>query len=280
MTYKKLQAYLLCTCLAIAFVGAQETAEKSTEKSKRFTMALLLGNGTILSTPSVPASPSSTDWSVTGEAPYASGISDFNALTNMIGAEFRYFVSERVALKLNGSGSFRNTPAQENVQGVTPATSGAIDSESPNAGWIPNYNATVMDNSITGNAAIGLEFHFKSTGKVSPYWGIMIPASYTRRSMYDPTVTVNMQNPSLSSAVKITDVGVRHVEQVGFGGQLVLGGDYNFTESLYLGFEIKPVSYIYAFNTKFPAPGLETRSADSHSYGFFTQPILKIGMKF
>lgn len=276
MTYKKMQTFLLCTLLTIVTITAQESAEKS----KRFTMAVIFGNGTLLSEPTVPSSPTADDWTVTGEAPYASGISDVNSLANMIGAEFRYFVSKRVALRLSGNGSFRNTPAQDNVQGITPATSGAIDTESPNAGWIPNYDATVMNNSITGNAAIGLEFHFKSTSKASPYWGVMIPATYTRRSLYDPTVIVDMQNPSLSSAVRITDVGTRHVEQIGFGGQIILGGDYNFTESLYISFEIKPVSYIYGFNIKIPAQGLESRSADTHSFGFFAQPVLKLGMRF
>jgi hypothetical protein len=276
MTHFKWQAFMLCIFLSVSTLVAQQ----SPEKSSRFTLALILGNGTLLSEPKVPASPTVTDWTVTGEAPYVSGISDNNSLVNMIGVEFRYFVSKRVAIRVSGNGRYRNTPAQENVQGITPATSGAIDPESSSAGWIPNYSATVMDNSITGNVALGLEFHFKGTPKVSPYWGIMIPATYTRRSLYDPTVTVDMLDPDMSDAIQITDVSTRHVEQIGFGGQLVLGSDYYFSESLYLSFEIKPVSYIYGFNIKYPAQGLETRSADTHAIGIFSQPLLKIGMRF
>lgn len=248
--------------------------------TKKFSGAILFGNGIYLSEPIVPASPGTNDWTVDGYAPVASGISSFNSITNMIGAEFRYFVSNKIALKFNGSGIFRNTPARDNIPGVTPATSGAVDPSSPSAGWIPNYAATVMDNSLNVNVSVGVERHFTSSSKLSPYCGIMVPFCYARHSQYDPTVTVDMSKPTLDNAVNITDVGIRHIEQIGFGGQLVSGADYNLSESLFIGLEIKPVSYLYAYNIKYPAPGLETRKADSHTWGFFTQPVFKIGIRF
>lgn len=275
MKYKKLQLIILCCFMGVSIVYAQDEGS-----SKKFSGAILFGRNVYLSDPILPTSPGATDWTVSGEAPYASGISTINDLTNMIGAEFRIFVSEKVALKFNGSGIFRNTPAVENVQGVTPTTSGAVDPASPSAGWIPNYAATVMDNSFNANISIGGEYHFKSVPKLSPYIGIMIPVCYGRRSQYDPTATVDVNQPTLNNAVKITDVGVRHIEQIGFGGQLVFGADYNLSESLFIGFEIKPLCYIYAYNVKYPAPGLETRSADTHTLGIFSQPVIKLGVRF
>jgi len=275
MKYKILQVFTLCMLLGVGTLQAQ-----SEGGSKKFSGAILFGNGIYLAEPSVPSSPGTADWTVSGEAPYASGISTNNQLTNMIGAEFRYFVSNKFALKLNGSGIFRNTPAADNVTGVTPTTSGAVDPNSPSAGWIPNYAATVMDNSLNVNVSVGGEFHIATGTKVSPYVSVMVPFAYGRRSQYNPTATVDITKPTLDAAVSIADVGVRHIETIGFGGQLVFGADYNLTESLFIGLEIKPVSYLYAYNTKFPAPGLETRSADTHTYGFFTQPVFKIGVNF
>jgi len=274
MKYKILQLFTLCIILGVSTLSAQDEGG-----SKKFSGAILLGNSILLAEPTVPASPGIADWSVNGYAPSANGISSLNSITNMIGAEFRLFVSDNIALKLNGSGIYRNTPHRDNVPGITPATSGAVDPASPNAGWIPNYDATVMDNSFNANVSVGGEFHF-SSANLSPYVGLMIPFCYGRRSLYDPTATVDMNQANLGNAVKIADVGARHIEQIGFGGQLIFGADYNLSESLFLGIEIKPVSYIYALNTKYPAPGLETRSADSHTFGFFTQPVLKIGFKF
>ena len=275
MKYKILQAFTLCTLLCVSTLYAQTEGS-----SKKFSGAILFGNGIYLAEPAVPSLPGAIDWTVSGEAPYASGITSNNQLTNMIGAEFRYFVSNNFAFKFNGSGIFRNTPAADNVTGVTPNTSGAVDPTSPSAGWIPNYAATVMDNSLNVNVSIGGEFHIATGSKVSPYVAVMVPFCYGRRSQYDPTATVDVPKGTIDAAVKITDVGVRHIETIGFGGQLVFGADYNLTESFFIGLEIKPVSYLYAFNTKYPAPGLETRSADSHTYGFFTQPVFKIGVRF
>jgi hypothetical protein len=276
MKYKKLQIFILCTLLGVGTLFAQKDGG-----FKRFSCAILFGNGAYLTEPIVPASPGLSDWTVSGEAPTASGISSLNDVTNIAGAEFRIFTSEKFAFKFNGYGIYKNTPAQDNVTGVTPATSGAVDPASPNAGWIPNYAATVMDNSLNANVSVGCEIHFTGDTKLSPFIGIMVPFCYGRRSVYDPTATVDMTK-SLNdpTAVTITDVGTRHIEQIGFGGQLVFGADYNLSESFYLGLEIKPVSYLYAYNIKYPAPGLETRSADTHIYGFFTQPILKLGFKF
>ena len=277
MKYKKLQIFALCTLMGVGALSAQD---HEGSKTKKFSGAILFGRGIYLAEPTVPASPTSTDWNVSGEAPSVVGISSQNELTNMIGAEFRYFLSNKVALKFNGSGIFKNTPAQENVAGVTPATSGALDASSPSAGWIPSYAATVMDNSLNVNVSLGAEYHFNSANKLSPYVGLMVPFCYGRRSVYDPTVTVDITKSDVGSAVTITDVGNRHIEQIGFGGQFVLGADYDLSESLFIGLEIKPVSYLYAYNIKYPAPGLETRKADTHAFGFFTQPVFKIGFRF
>jgi len=261
----------LCTLLGVSTLYAQ-----SEDGSKKFSMAILFGNGIYLAEPAIPNSPGGADWTISGEAPYASGISNNNQLTNMIGAEFRYFVSSKFALKFNGSGIFRNTPAADNVTGVTPATSAAVDPNSPSAGWIPNYSATVMDNSLNVNVSLGGEYYIATGSKVSPYVGVMVPFAYGRKSQYNPTANVDM----VTGLATIADVGTRHIETIGFGGQLVFGADYNISENFYLGLEIKPVSYLYAYNTKFPAPGLETRGADTHTYGFFTQPVFKIGVRF
>jgi len=277
MKYKVLSLFILFGLAGVCSLRAQDEGDA---KTKKFSGAILFGRGVYLSEPTVPASPGVNDWTVSGEAPYAEGISTQNELTNMIGAEFRYFLSSKVALKLNGSGIFRNTPARENVQGVTPATSGAVDASSPSAGWIPNYAATVMNNTINLNVSVGVEYHFVSTSKLSPYLAVMVPVCYGRSSQYDPTVSVNTAKSDVSDAVTITDVGNRHIEQIGFGGQLVAGADYNLTESLFLGLEIKPVSYLYAYNIKYPAPGLESRKADTHTWGFLTQPVFKIGFRF
>jgi len=264
MKYKYLSFFVLLA-LSTCYVVAQDSGSK-------FSVSILFGKGQTLSGNNIPASPTTNGWSVNGLAPSASGISFENSLVNMTGAEFRYFVVENIAIKLSGSGIMRNTPMQENIPGVI---EGNI-----NAAWIPDYEATKAENSFDANLSLGGEYHFKMANKLSPYLGVAIPFCYSRYSQYDPTAIVDITNPDIEQAVKITDVGMRHIEALGFGGQIVSGADYSLSESLYLGFEIKPFSYLYAINTKYPAPGLEARSADSHTFGFFTQPVLKLGIRF
>jgi hypothetical protein len=277
MKYKILYIFTLCLFLGAGTINAQNEG-----KAKKFSGAILFGNGVYLNPPQATWSPWWGDWNVSGEAPYASGISnDYNQLTNMIGAEFRYFVTDKIALKFNGSGIIRNTPAVDNVPGVTPSTNPLIPYGSGNAaGWIPNYDATVMNNSFNVNMSVGAEYHIATTAKLSPYVSVMIPFSYGRSSQYDPTSNVNVNQANPDEAVTIADVGVRHTELIGFGGQFVCGADYNLTESLFIGLEIKPVSYLYAYNTKYPGPGLDSRSAATSTFGFFTQPVFKLGVRF
>jgi len=278
MKYKILYVLTLCLFIGTGTINAQ-TEEKP--KPKKFSGAILFGNGVYLANPTAPSSPSGNDWNVSGEAPVASGISNTdNQLTNMIGAEFRYFVTNKIALKFNGSGIIRNTPAVDNVPGTTPATTASVDPASPNASWIPTYNATKMNNSFNVNMSVGAEYHIATTAKLAPYVAVMVPFSYGRSSEYDPTYNVNVEAATIDQAVTIADVGVRHTEMVGFGGQFVCGADYNLTESMFIGVEIKPVSYLYAYNTKYPGPGLESRDAATHTVGFFTQPVFKIGFRF
>ena len=264
MKYKILYVFTLCMFLGTCTIYAQNEG-----KAKKFSGAILFGNGIYLAEPAVPGSPTANDWTIAGEAPYASGISSDNQLTNMIGAEFRYFVTDKIALRFNGSGIIRKTPAFDYVEGLTPATSEIVDPAS-SAGWVPNYAATVMNNTLNINVSVGGEYHFATIAKLSPFVGVTVPFCYGRNSQYDPTVIGD----------KITDVGSRHIETIGIGSQLIAGADYNLTESVFVGLEIKPVSYLYAYNTKYPGPGLETRSAANHTLGFFTQPVFKLGVRF
>ncbi len=272
--YLMLGAFLLCLAGGVL---AQEDPEEEAYVgggSLKFSGAILFGNSNFLTSGlTIPGSPGSTYWNVSGQAPYANTVSNNNAITNMIGAEARVFVTDDIAIRLNGGAVVRNTPARDNV----PAT---IDPNSPNVTWIPNYNAVIGDNRFDANFNIGGEYHLVKKGKLSGYVGASIPFNYARWSQYNPTVVVNSNNGVAPATVTITDVATRHVEMVGFGFQLLAGADYNFTNGFYMGLEIKPFSYLYAFNRKFPAPGLPSLGADTHTYGYFVQPMFKMGFMF
>lgn len=236
-----------------------------------FTIAIQLGKGNFYNGGlTVPNSPGSNYWVVPGNAPYANVINEnYNSLVNMVGVESRYFFNETWAIKISGGAIIRDTPARDNIPGY-------IDPELDNVTWIPDYNAVIMDNELKANVVIGGEYHFKTKfDRVSPYLGVSAPFYYSRHSQYNPTVISHD-----SGDVTITDISVRHVELMAFGGQLVGGVDFYLAKGFYTGFEIKPASYLYSVSAKYPVSGVEPLKADNHTYSFFTQPYFKLGFMF
>jgi hypothetical protein len=56
--------------------------------------------------------------------------------------------------------------------------------------------------------------------------------------------------------------------------------DYYVADGMFIGFEFKPISYIYTYARKFPAPGLEMLESDAHTWAFFNQIYFKLGFNF
>jgi len=238
-------------------------------------VAVLFGRGNFLNAGlTVPSAPTPS-WTVPGSAPYANTVDpNENPVTNIVGAEIRYFLSGNLALKLSGGAIMRNTPSQANVPGY-------IDPSTPNSGWIPAYASVEADNRLDANVNLGLEKHFTTRYiRLFPYLGVTVPFYYARRTLYDPTIIYpDPTAPDPDDQVTV-DVGTRSAEIVGLGGQLVAGVDYYLMEGLYFGFELKPVSYVYAYSNKVAAPGLESAKADNSTISFFSQTFIKLGFRF
>lgn len=221
--------------------------------------------------PSAPGADAS--WTVPGTAPYNNTVdANHNETSNIVGVELKYFLTDKFAIRASGGGIVRHTPARTNVPGF-------INADAPNATWIPAYASVESDNSVEANFSLGGEIQFTSqSNRLFPYVGIAIPFYYSRKSLYDPTIIAVEEGMGLTDPV--VDVGMRHVEIVGMGGQFVAGVDFYLLEGLFFGIEVKPASYVYAFNTKVAAPGLEAGQADNHSFSFFSQTFLKLGFRF
>ena len=83
-----------------------------------FTAQMLFGTGAYLNSPYQSVS-SSGATVIHGEGPYVNDISsNSNSVTNMIGAEFRYYTSDKFAIRISGGAILRNTPYVINTPGV------------------------------------------------------------------------------------------------------------------------------------------------------------------
>ncbi len=229
-----------------------------------FTAAMVFGRGAFLNGGLVVPSSYS---SVSGAAPYANNVdANDNNITNMVGAEGRYYATNKFAITLSGGAIWRNTPEQLAIPAVVDVNNVTI---------IPAYEAVVADERIDARVSIGGQWLFNTKNdRLFPYIGFALPFDYARRSQFDPTVTVDGQN------VTITDLGARHVEITAFGVQAVAGVDYYVAKDVFFGFDIKPVSYTYAYSVKTPGPGLFDLEADTNTLSFFAQFSFKLGFKF
>ncbi len=278
-----MKRYMILTVMLFAALGglfAQDTKESApsfTPEAGDFSGAILLGRGNFLNsglTVPQPVGYYGSSWYVSGQAPYNNTVDvNNNSISNIVGAEMRYFLTSNMALKLSGGAILRNTPAVSNIPGVA-------DPNAPNSSYLPNYRAVPADNQTDINVNLGYEYHFATKyNRLSPYAGVTIPFYYGRRSQYDPTIDLyNNSNPDDPNF--ILDIGLRHGEQLGFGAQAVAGVDYYLMEGFYFGFEVKPISYVYARSTQFPAPGLPSWTGENTSFSFFSQTFLKIGFRF
>ncbi|AMC11430.1 hypothetical protein Lupro_09210 [Lutibacter profundi] len=275
-----MKKYIILGVLLIVFTTVGMNAQNKDSKCKAdssvvtvkyapekgdFTTAMVFGRGAYLNGGLVVPSSYS---SVSGAAPYANDVdANSNSITNMVGAEGRYYIKDNFAITLNGGAILRNTPYQLAIPAVTDGNGVLI---------IPAYNAVVADERVDVSVSIGGQWLFKTKNdRLFPYLGFALPFDYARRSQYDPTVTVDNQGNA-----NIVDLGARHVDITAFGIQAIAGVDYYIAKDVFFGFDIKPVSYSYAISVKTPGPGLYNLEADTNTVSFFAQFSFKLGFKF
>jgi outer membrane protein W len=256
-----MKKYIFLTLLIIASMSsqAQDTIETAVIKEiaykptkKQFTVGINLGRGTFIS----GGSAMSFNNTVSGQPTYNSVDLNSNSAMNMIGAEVRYFLSSKWALSLSGGLAFSNTPASINI---------------PAVGTLPAYDAVVEDIRLDISYSVGALYFFdyKKNNRLMPYLGFLVPVNHSNRSTFNPTVDAN-GTPNLGAAT---------VEVSGVGLQAVAGVDYFLTENIYFGLSIKPMSFMFINNTRYPAPGLFSRKVSNTSMSSFVQPLLRIGFK-
>lgn len=225
-------------------------ASEFAPKKGDFTAAMVFGRGAYLNGGlSVPSS----NANVPGDGPYANDISaNDNRITNMVGAEFKYYTSSKFAITARGGAILRYTPEQLGI---------------PAVGSIPGYDAVVARENAAISFELGGQWILKTKNdRLFPYIGFGLPFDYARASEFDPTPLV--------------DEGPRHAEITSYGVQAVAGVDYYVLKDVFLGFDINPISYAYSVSKKSPGSGLMDLKADTDTVSFFAQFSFKVGFKF
>jgi outer membrane protein W len=265
-------------------------------KAGDITGSILFGKGHFLAAPNVPDVPgTNTNWTVSGQTPYANTVSgNENYMSNMVGFETSYFVTDRIAITLSGGAIMRQTPGLQNVQyyyldqfsssdyGNTTNILSGNDPNSSNAAWIPQYGSVVEKKDIETNLNLGGKYYFPSSRfkRVFPYVGATLNYYYSLRQEYDPSIYYMNSSSATGTGgtgMLVYDIGVRTAAIQGMGAQAVAGVDVYVVPGVYVGLSTRPASYLYTWSDKIPAPGMESLQAESSTLAFFAQTFFKVG---
>ena len=267
---KKLLLITLLFSASFVAVAQEETQEETQEevqennnyrpKKGSYTVSILMGRGNHINEGSTYIGSS---FAVSGQAPSVNTIStNDNSVVNMAGVEGKYFIEDKMAISLTGAFTFRSTPSAVNIPSVTDASGVTV---------MPGYNSVIGEDRYDAHLAVGLQWYLKlKSPKLIPYVGFSLPFDYARTSTFDPTVNLNGNTVPL---------GLKHIELFGIGVQGVAGLDYYLSEDLFIGFDVKPLSYNYVMNSKKPQAGAIGRRAKNSTLSFFGQYFFKIGFK-
>ncbi len=253
-----------------------ENTEQKTEQSVfspkkgTITAAVKFGRGaTIGSSYAAPANSSA----VNGSYPTTEGYVDANnagAMVSMAGLEGNYFITDKMAINLGIGLTFRTTPPAVNLPGVT---------SDDGMNLAPSYAAVVGEDKFDAYVTPGVHWYYKlKSPRLLPYVGFNIPMQYSRQSLFDPTVNVDTSTGSSAGATAI-NYGKSHYDLFVIGLQGTAGLDYYLTQELYIGLDVKPISYYYVLSNKKPRPGALGRKSDNYTLSLFSQYFFKLGFR-
>lgn len=265
---------ILCFILTFALtsVNAQDKDSKNHDcencdqsakfapKKGDFTAAMVFGRGAYLNGGlTVPSSNI-----VSGETAYDNTVNaNNNSITNMVGAEGRYYVGNKFALTLSGGAILRNNPGVLPIPGV------------PNTN-VPTYAGVDASENVSVNLTVGAQWMFTTKNeRLFPYLGFALPFDYARQSLFTEVIIDDNNNITLPALL-----GTRQADISAFGVQAVAGVDYYIAKDLFFGFDIKPVSYTYIASVKTPGSGLLNLETENNTVSFFAQYSFKLGFKF
>src|SRR5690554_2830562 len=202
--------------------------------------------------------------------PYSINYNTSSSFTNISGVEFKYFVTNQIAVRFSGSGALSGLPSQDQTPEITDP-SGVNYPGTTIPGWRMLEGKTSKQFYID----LGADYYFSSKyDRVSPYGGVQFNSVYSQMEIFDGFRGVDEDDEVIPT------FDTRRGEGFSYGFSLIGGIDYYLTDALILGIEVKALSYMYAGKKIFHQPGMSAQPADKHVMSFLAQPSIKLGFRF
>ena len=198
------------------------------------------------------------------------GLND-NSLTNILGFEAKYFISDCWDINMQFSMDINLTPKKDFVEGDYDTPDMAIPAQK-------YINAQMTNNWY---AAVGTNRYFKvSNPRIHPYLGASVGFQMARIETTEPYTGdkyVDAEGTEVPLQVYLS--GSRAGQMFGIKGAGVAGIEYSVAPGLLLGFQFQPIAYRYDVVQICPT-GFDKYNASHHNIKIFDMPVLKLGIRF
>ena len=194
-----------------------------------------------------------------------------NSLTNILGFEAKYFVSNCWDINMQFSMDINLTPGKDYVEGDNSVPDMIIPAQD-------YINARMTNNWY---AAIGTNRYFKvSNPRIHPYLGASVGFQMARIETTEPytgDTYKDAEGTEMPQQVYLS--GTRAGQMFGIKGAGVAGIEYSVAPGLVLGFQFQPIAYRYDVIQICPT-GFDNYNASHHNIKIFDMPVMKLGIRF
>lgn len=201
-----------------------------------------------------------------------------NSLTNIIGFEGKYFLSDCWDINLQFSMDINLTPKKDYIEGEATVPDMIIPAQK-------YINAQATNNWYVG---VGSNRYFKvSNPRIHPYLGAALGFQMARIETSEPYTGETYADgedegddevgSGLPTQVYIS--GSRAGQMFGIKAAAVAGIEYSLAPGLVLGFQMQPVAYRYDVIQICPK-GFDKYNASHHNIKLFDMAVLKLGIRF
>lgn len=206
-----------------------------------------------------------------------------NSLTNILGVEGKYFLSDCWDINFQFSMNINLTPKKDYVEGnYTEVPDMIIPAQ--------DYISARMTNNWY--ASVGTNRYFKTGNpRIHPYLGgslgfqmgrIETTEPYTGDTYEDKDLAGNDEqdkNETGGLPTQVYQSGSRAGQMFGIKAAGVAGIEYSLAPGLVLGFQFQPLAYRYDVIQICPK-GFDKYNASHHNIKIFDMPVLKLGIRF
>ena len=195
-----------------------------------------------------------------------------NSLTNILGFEGKYFLSDCWDINMQFSMDINLTPKKDYVEGETMVEDMIIPAQK-------YINAQMTNNWFV---SVGTNRYFKvSNPRIHPYLGASVGFQMARIETTEPYTGDKIYDEDIEEGLpsQLYLAGSRAGQAFGVKTAGVAGIEYSIAPGFVLGFQCQPLAYRYDVIQICPK-GFDKYNASHHNIKIFDMPVLKLGIRF